>query len=88
VLVQLAVNEGEQFGHPGDVPGLGPVRGELPSIHPGMVLGPPILRAGGWLRVHGLGLVRVVTLEQGEHKHLVRGVLVHRLRVHWIRGSP
>jgi hypothetical protein len=30
---------------------------------------------GGWLCVHGLGLVCTVTLEQGEYKRLARGVL-------------
>jgi hypothetical protein len=33
-------------------------------------------RGGGGLCVHGLGLVCAIPLEQGEHKHLVRGVLV------------
>jgi hypothetical protein len=80
--VQLAIDEGERFGHSGCAPSLGPIRGELPSIHVGEVLGPPVLRAGGWFRVHGLGLVHVVTLEQGEHKRLVRGVLIHGLRAH------
>jgi hypothetical protein len=62
VLVQLAVDEGERFGHPGDVPDLGPIRGKLSSIHPGDILVPPVLRAGGggWLYVHGLGFVHVV----------------------------
>jgi hypothetical protein len=52
----------------------------LPSIHSGNVPGSPVLHAGSWLCVHGLGLVRGVTLEQGEHNCLVRGVLVYRLR--------
>jgi hypothetical protein len=34
-LVQLAVDESECLGHPGDASGLGPFRGEFPSIHPG-----------------------------------------------------
>jgi hypothetical protein len=28
-LVQLAVDESKGLGHPGDMPGLGPVRGEF-----------------------------------------------------------
>jgi hypothetical protein len=46
-LVQLAVDEGERFGHPGDAPALESIRGELPSIHPSEVLSLPVLRAGG-----------------------------------------
>jgi hypothetical protein len=90
VLVQLAVDEGERFGHPGDVPDLGPIRGKLSSIHPGDILVPPVLRAGGgglalcpWPRLRPCR-----TLEQGEHKRLVRGVLIHELRARWVRGSP
>jgi hypothetical protein len=48
-LVELTVDDGERLGQSGDAPGLGPVRGKFPSIHPGEVFGPPILRAGGWL---------------------------------------
>jgi hypothetical protein len=70
-LVQLAAVGGERLGHPGDAPGLGPIRGKFPSIHPSEVFGLPILRAGGWLYFHGLGLVCNVALEQGEHKRLV-----------------
>jgi hypothetical protein len=87
-LYSSPVDEGERFGHLGNAPGLRPIRGKLPSIHPGEVLGPPVLHAGGWLCVHGLGFVCTVTLDQGEHKRLVRGVLIHRLRARWIRGSP
>jgi hypothetical protein len=46
------------------------------------------LSLGGWLRIHGLGLVGAVPFEQGEHIRLVRGVLVHRLCACWTRGSP
>jgi hypothetical protein len=63
-LVQLAVDEGEGFGHPGDVPGLGPVRGEFPSVHPGDVFVAPVHHAGGRLDVHGFGLVGAVPLEE------------------------
>jgi hypothetical protein len=73
---------------PGDAPGLGPVRGEFPSVHPSDILVAPIHLAGGWLDVHGFGLVGAVPLEEGEHERLVRGVLVHGLRARWIRGSP
>jgi hypothetical protein len=45
-LVQLAINDGERLGHPGDAPGLGPIQGKFPSIHPSEVFCPPILRAG------------------------------------------
>jgi hypothetical protein len=62
-LVQLAVDEGEGLGHPGDAPCLGPVRGEFPSVHPGDILVVPVHLAGGWLDVHGFGLVGVVPLE-------------------------
>jgi hypothetical protein len=43
---------------------------------------------GGWLCVHGLSLVSTVGLEHGEHKCLVQGVHIHRLRTRWIQGSP
>jgi hypothetical protein len=43
-LVQLAVNHGERFGLPGDAPDLGPIRGKVPTIDPGELFGPPILR--------------------------------------------
>jgi hypothetical protein len=70
-LVQLAVDESERLGHPGDASLLGSVRGELPSVHPGDVLVTPVSLVGGWLYVHGLGLVGVVPFEQGEHIRLV-----------------
>jgi hypothetical protein len=47
MLVQLTVDNGERLGHPGDAPGLGPIRGKFPSIHPSEVFGSPILRIGG-----------------------------------------
>jgi hypothetical protein len=78
-LVQLTVNKGEGVGHPSDAPGLGSVRGEFPSVHPGDVLVAPVCLAGGWLDVHGFGLVGAVPLEEGEHERLIRGVLVHGL---------
>jgi hypothetical protein len=87
-LVQLAVNEGEGLGHPGDVPGLGPVRGEFPSVHPSNIFVAPVHLAGDWLDVHGFGLIGAIPLEEGEHERLVRGVLVHGLCAHWVRGSP
>jgi hypothetical protein len=62
-LVQLAVDDGERLGHPGDAPGLGPIRGKFPSIHPSEVFGLPILRMGGWLCLHGFGLVCIVAFE-------------------------
>jgi hypothetical protein len=46
-LVQLAFDDGERLGRPGEAPGLGPIRGKFPSIHPSEIFGPPILRAGG-----------------------------------------
>jgi hypothetical protein len=46
MLVQLAVDEGQRLGHPGNASGLGSVRGEFPSIHPGDVFVSPVLRAG------------------------------------------
>jgi hypothetical protein len=45
-LVQLAADESERLGHPGDAPSLGSVRGELPSIHPGDVLVVPVPLVG------------------------------------------
>jgi hypothetical protein len=45
-LVQLVIDEGGRFGHPGDAPGLGPIRGKLPSIDPGDVFVPLVPRAG------------------------------------------
>jgi hypothetical protein len=87
-LVQLAVDEGERFGHPGDAPGLGSVRGEFPSTHPGDVFVTPVHPAGGRLDVHDLGLAGAVPLEEGEHVRLVRGVLVHGLCAYWAGGSP
>jgi hypothetical protein len=78
-LVQLAVDEGERLGHPGNAPGLKPIRGKFPSIHPGEVFGLLILRAGGWFCLDGLRLVCPITLQQGEHELLVRGVLVDGL---------
>jgi hypothetical protein len=86
-LVQLTVDCSERFGHPGDAPGLGPIRGKFPSINPSEVFGPPILCAGGGLCLHGLSFVHAITLKQGEHERLVRGVLVHGLRARWIRGN-
>jgi hypothetical protein len=83
-LVQLAVDESEGLGHPGDAPGLGPVRGEFPSVHPGDILVAPVHLAGGWFDIHGFGLVGTVPLEQGEHVRIVRGVLVHGLCARWI----
>jgi hypothetical protein len=56
-LVQLAVNYGERLGHPSDALGFRPVWGKFPSIHPSEVFGPPILHAGGWLCLHGLGFI-------------------------------
>jgi hypothetical protein len=87
-LVQLAVDEGEGFGHPGDVPGLRPVRGKFSSVDPSDIFVAPVHLAGGRLDVHGFGLVGAVPLEEGEHERLVRGVLVHGLCAYWIRGSP
>jgi hypothetical protein len=86
-LVQLAVDEDEGFDHPGDAPGLGLVRGKLPSVDPSDIFVAPVHLAGGWLDVHGFGLVGAVPLEEGEHERLVRGVLVHGLCARWIRGS-
>jgi hypothetical protein len=54
-LVQLAVDESERLGHPGDASSLGSVRGDLPSIHPGDVLVAPIPLIGGWLRILARG---------------------------------
>jgi hypothetical protein len=82
-LVQLAVDEGEGLGHPGDAPGLGPVRGEVPSVHPGDVLVAPVRPAGGQLDIHDFGLAGAVPFEEVEHVRLVHG-----LRARWIRGSP
>jgi hypothetical protein len=70
-LLQLAVDEGEGFGHPGDAPGLRPVRGEFPSVHPSDVFVAPVRLAGGWLDIHDFGLAGVVPLEEGEHLRLV-----------------
>jgi hypothetical protein len=81
-LVQLAVDYGERLVHPGDAPGLRPIRGKFPSIYPSEVFGPPILCAGGWLYLHGLGFVHAVALDQGEHERLVRGVLVYGLHTY------
>jgi hypothetical protein len=67
-------------------PRIGP--GKLPSVHPGNVFVSPVLHAGDWLCVHGLGLVHAIPLEQGEYKCLVRGVLAHRLCACWVQGSP
>jgi hypothetical protein len=82
-LVQLAVDESERLGHPGDAPSLGSVRGELPSVHPSDVLVAPVPLVGGRLYIHGLELVGAVPFKQGEHVRLVRGVLVHGLRACW-----
>jgi hypothetical protein len=87
-LVQLAVDDGEGLGHPGDAPCLGPVRGKFPSVDPSDILVAPVHRAGGWLDIHGFGLVGAIPLEEGEHERLVQGVLIHGLCTHWIRGSP
>jgi hypothetical protein len=87
-LVQLAVDKGERFGHPGDAPGLRPVRGEFSSVHPSDVFVAPVHPTGGRLDIHDFGLVGVVPLEEGEHVRLIRGVLVHGLWAFWIRGSP
>jgi hypothetical protein len=62
-LVQLAVDEGERLGHPGNVSRLGSVRGQLPSVHPGDVLVAPVPHVGGWLCIHGLGLVGAIPFE-------------------------
>jgi hypothetical protein len=70
-LVQLAVDEGEGFGHPGDAPGLEPVRGEFPSVHPGDVFVAPLHPAGGRLDIHDFGLTSIVHLEEGEHVRLI-----------------
>jgi hypothetical protein len=86
-LVQLAVDEGEGLGHPGDAPGLGSIRGELSSVHPGDVRVAPVHLAGAWLDVHCFDLAGVVPLEEGEHVRLVRGVLVLGHCARWIRGS-
>jgi hypothetical protein len=80
VLVQLVVDYGERLGHPSDAPGFEPVWGKFLSIYPSEVFGPPILRVGGWLCLHGLGFICTIALEQGEHERLVQGVLVHVLR--------
>jgi hypothetical protein len=56
-LVQLAVDYGEQLGHPSDAPGFRPVWGKFPSIYPSEVFGPPILRAVGWLCLQGLSFI-------------------------------
>jgi hypothetical protein len=74
VLVQLAVDEGKGLGHPGDAPGRGLVRGELPSSHPGNILVAPVSLDGGWLDVHHVSSVGAIPLEEGEHVRLVRGV--------------
>jgi hypothetical protein len=87
-LVQLTVDEGEGFGHPDDAPGLGPVRGKFPSVDPSDIFVAPVHLAGGWLDVHGFGLIGAVPLEEGEHERLVRGVLIHGLCARGIRGSP
>jgi hypothetical protein len=87
-LVQLAIDESERLGHPGNAPSLGSIRGEFLSIHPGDVLVAPVPLAGGRLYVHGLGLDGAIPLDQGEHVRLVRGILVHGLHAYWIRGSP
>jgi hypothetical protein len=83
-LVQLAVDEGKGLGHPGDAPGLGPVQGEFPSSHPGDILVAPICLNKGWLDIHHIGPVGAIPLEEGEHVHLIRGVLVHGLHACWI----
>jgi hypothetical protein len=62
-LVQLAVGCGERFGHPGDAPCFRPIRGEFPPINPGEVFGPPILRAGRRLCLHGLVFTCAIALE-------------------------
>jgi hypothetical protein len=64
-LVQLAVDEGEGFGHPSDAPGLGPVRGEFPSVHPGDVLVALVRPAGGRLDIHNFGLAGAIPLKEG-----------------------
>jgi hypothetical protein len=46
-LIQHAIDHSERLGFSGDAPGLGPIRGELPSSDPSEVFGPPILHAGG-----------------------------------------
>jgi hypothetical protein len=79
-LVQLAVDEGEGLGHPGDAPSLGPVRWEFPSSHPGDIFVAPICLDGGWLDIHRFGLVGTIPLEEGEHICFIRGVLIHGLR--------
>jgi hypothetical protein len=70
-LIQLAVYYGGRFGHPGNAPGFGLIWGMFPLIHPSEVFGPPILRVGGWLCLHGLSFVQAITLEQREHKRLI-----------------
>jgi hypothetical protein len=70
-LVQLAVDEGKGLGHPGDAPGLGPVRGELPSSHPGDVLVGPISLERSWLDIHHIGFIGAIPLEEGEYIRLV-----------------
>jgi hypothetical protein len=87
-LVQLAVDEGEGLGHPSDAPGLESIRGELPLAQPGGILVAPIRPDGGCLDVHRFGLVGTISLEEGEHIRLVRGVLIHGLRACRNRGSP
>jgi hypothetical protein len=87
-LVQLAVDEGEGLGHPGDASARGPVRGEFPSGHPGHILVTPVGLDGGWLDVHHISPIGAIPLEEGEHVRLVRGVLIHGFRTSWIRGSP
>jgi hypothetical protein len=62
-LVQLAVDYSKRLGFPGDAPGFGLIRGEFPSINRSEILGPPILRVGRWLCLHGLGFVRAIPLE-------------------------
>jgi hypothetical protein len=83
-LVQLSVDEGEGLGHPGDAPGLRPVRGEFPSVHPSDIFVAPVRLTGDWLDVHGFGFVGAVPLEEGKHERLARGVLVHGLCTHWV----
>jgi hypothetical protein len=58
--VQLAADDSERLGHPGDAPSLGLVRGQLPSVHPGDVFVALVPLAGGWLSIHGLSLVGAV----------------------------
>ena len=66
-LVQLSVNHDKRLGSPSEAPRLGAVRGLDPSNHSVEVLDAPILRSGGLVNFHCLGLVRRGGLEVNVH---------------------